>query len=69
MIPWNHWPQYEGPLPKRRGGDYFFRRSGTLLCGLCGRQYVEHPRDFTQVDEGYPEPWLRVLCSGDRVKL
>lgn len=40
----------------------FHRAGGDVVCEGCGREYREHVDDPV-------EPWLTVLCSGDRVKL
>lgn len=45
--------------PRRRA---FRRAGGDVVCEACGREYREH------VDDPI-DPWLTVLCSGDRVKL
>lgn len=45
--------------PKRR--DYF-RAGNTVICEECGQEYADHVQDPI-------DPWLTVLCSGERVKL
>jgi hypothetical protein len=71
MIPWNHWPQYVGPLPKRPTGEDLFYRvgDGGARCMTCERPIREHPLDFTGLEDTDGAPFLRVLCNGTRVKL
>lgn len=40
----------------------FDRACGDTICDRCGCEYREHVDDPV-------EPWLTVLCSGERVKL
>jgi hypothetical protein len=49
--------------------DYAFHRaSGDAVCSTCQRPYRSHVQDFAKL--GYDgQPFLRVLCSGMRVKL
>ncbi len=51
---------------------YFIRASGDCVCS-CGREYRKHKHDPTQLGppdhNGVPQPFLRVLCDGTRVKL
>jgi hypothetical protein len=55
-----------GPLPEHSGEDY--RASKDCICEACGQEYWRHPFDFWEL--GYNgEPFLHVLCNGDRVKL
>lgn len=42
--------------------ERFIRASGLCTCTGCGRLYYDHPADTD-------EPWLNVLCDGQRVKL
>lgn len=54
------------PLPAPTGEDY--RASGGVMCRACGCEYRLHPMD-PDVLSDQNEPFLNVLCSGDRVKL
>lgn len=46
----------------------FHRASGDAVCVACQRQYRRHPQDLAKLGlDG--RPFLRVLCSGMRVKL
>ena len=46
----------------------FIRASGDCICEECGDSYYHHPRDMKNL--GYDnQPFLRVLCGGQRVKL
>lgn len=47
------------------------RASGDCVCAACGKRYGDHPMDTENVSEidGYPYPYLHILCNGDRVKL
>ena len=40
----------------------FYRASGLCTCKVCGRLYYDHKSCPT-------DPWLTVLCNGQRVKL
>ena len=42
--------------------DSFWRADGRCLCSWCARPYWQHIHDPF-------EPWLNVLCTGERVKL
>lgn len=55
-----------GPLPKASGEDY--RAGGDCLCEICGKEYRKHQFDFYELSYT-GEPFLHVLCNGDRVKL
>lgn len=44
------------------------RASGKCICPQCGEQYQEHPVDF-EVLSFDGQPFLTVLCSGEKVKL
>jgi len=55
-----------GPLNKSTGGDY--RADGRCICELCGEEYRRHPMDHFELSYS-GEPFLNVLCNGDRVKL
>jgi hypothetical protein len=55
-----------GPLPKHSG---FEDRIGTYSeCPVCGVLALDHPYDFW-ILSCWDEPFLHVLCNGDRVKL
>ena len=46
----------------------FIRASGDCVCEECGNFYRKHPSDMKHL--GYDnQPYLRVLCGGQRVKL
>jgi hypothetical protein len=45
-----------------------FRASGDCICDVCGKEYRQHPVDEEQLSYT-GDPFLIVLCSGDRVKL
>lgn len=46
----------------------FVRASGECICDECGDFYRRHPSDKKNL--GYDDqPYLRVLCGGQRVKL
>lgn len=55
-----------GPLPAASGEDY--RASKDCICGACGLEFWRHPLDFWELSYS-GEPFLHVLCNGDRVKL
>lgn len=42
------------------GDDWY--RAGNLDCEACGQDYHSHPQDPR-------EPWLTIICGGQRVKL
>ena len=46
----------------------FYRASGECICDKCGKEYWRHPRDKENLDF-HGEPFLKILCNGDRVKL
>lgn len=47
-----------------------YRTSHTLICGLCGKTYLEHPLATELWLLGWnQEPFLHRLCSGELVKL
>jgi len=57
-----------GPLNKNINPNGPFRCSGMVQCPECMLLYIEHPMDYW--DLSYcGEPFLHVLCSGERVKL
>lgn len=45
-----------------------YRASGESICDVCGREYRQHPVDEDQLSYD-DQPFLIVLCNGDRVKL
>lgn len=45
--------------PKR---EAFKRAGGRVICDECGEEFNDHVQDPI-------DPWLNVLCSGERVKL
>lgn len=45
-----------------------YRASGESICDICGREYRQHPADEEQLSYD-DQPFLIVLCNGDRVKL
>lgn len=55
-----------GPLNKPTGDDY--RAAGDCTCQECGEEYRRHPMDHFELSYA-GEPFLHVLCNGDRVKL
>ena len=57
------------PLPKyNERRDY--RASGDCICEKCGYEYRLHPLDTDKDRLSYDgQPFLHVLCNGDRVKL
>lgn len=55
-----------GPLNQQTREEY--RASGACLCEDCGEPYLKHPMDFFALSYD-DEPYLHVLCNGDRVKL
>lgn len=46
----------------------WYRASGECICEICGKTYYEHPLDETELDQN-DEPFMNILCNGDRVKL
>lgn len=46
----------------------FYRASGECICEACGKEYWKHPSDMENLGWN-DEPFLRVLCNNDRVKL
>jgi len=55
-----------GPLNKHSGETY--HASGNCECAECKELYYNHPLDHFELSfDG--EPFLHVLCNGDRVKL
>lgn len=53
----------EPTVPYRRAG-------GGSVCPSCFSRYREHPLDRRpEAMSDTEEPWLRVLCNGERVKL
>lgn len=53
------------PLPAHSGRDY--RSSGEALCPVCGHPIRLHPLDPNELSYD-KQPFLEVLCNGDRVK-
>ena len=51
----------------------FIRADGGCVCVRCGKEYWRHPVDERVLEEtaapGGCELVLRILCSGERVKL
>lgn len=48
----------------------FRRAGGDVICDTCGKPYRKHPMDERPEALSYQgEPFLRVLCNGERVKL
>lgn len=45
-----------------------YRASQACICDRCGKQYGDHPMDESELS-WQNEPFLHVLCNGDRVKL
>lgn len=46
----------------------FYRASGNCICEQCGEFYICHEMDREHL--GFQgEPFLHILCNGDRVKL
>jgi len=43
------------------------RASGECFCPICCREYYDHPMERTLLFMG--QPYLTVLCTGERVKL
>lgn len=54
-------------IPTNRGDIPFYRASGDKIC-TCGRKYYDHPMDEKVLDYA-GQPFLHILCNGDRVKL
>jgi hypothetical protein len=48
-----------GPEPDP---DAWYRAGTWTVCKACGEPYVKHATDPR-------DPWLNILCNGDRVKL
>lgn len=46
-----------------------YRASGEVECKGCGKLYREHPWDEEQLSGLDGEPFLRIVCTGRRVKL
>lgn len=45
-----------------------YRSNGDCICSVCKKKYSEHPLDKDILDfQG--DPYLNILCNGDRVKL
>ena len=55
-----------GPLPEPSGEDY--RASKDCVCPICRQECIRHPLDFWELSYS-GDPFLHVLCNGDRVKL
>lgn len=53
------------PLPAPSGEDY--RAAGNALCPVCEHPIRLHPSDPDQLSYD-KQPFLHVLCNGDRVK-
>jgi len=53
------------PLPAHSGQDY--RASGDADCPVCGFLIRLHPLDPNELSYD-KQPFLHVLCNGDRVK-
>ena len=45
-----------------------YRASGAAICDICGKEFREHPVDEGQLSYT-GDPFLLILCNGDRVKL
>jgi hypothetical protein len=45
-----------------------YHAAGDCVCDVCGREYRQHPVDEDQLSYT-GDPFLIVLCNGDRVKL
>ena len=46
----------------------YWRASGDCICNWCGRNYYSHPMHMKKLDWN-GDPYLHVLCNGDKVKL
>lgn len=47
-----------------------YRASGQCICPECGYEYYLHPEDTAPERLSYDgNPFLIILCNGDRVKL
>jgi hypothetical protein len=55
-----------GPLPEE--ACEWYRASKDCECPDCGLEFWRHPFDFWELDYA-GEPFMHVLCNGDRVKL
>ena len=45
-----------------------YRASGDAICEACGKEFRKHPADMDQLSYT-GDPYLLILCNGDRVKL
>lgn len=45
-----------------------YRAHQDCRCPKCGKRYIDHPMDLRSLS-WQDEPFLHVLCNGDRVKL
>lgn len=45
-----------------------YRASGDAICEACGKEFRKHPADMGQLSYT-GDPFLLILCNGDRVKL
>ena len=45
-----------------------YRASGDAICEICQKEFREHPVDEGQLSYS-GDPFLLILCNGDRVKL
>jgi len=50
------------------GDKSFYRASGHIICDICKRPYSEH-KDVKDFLSDLGEPYLKLLCNGDMVKL
>jgi hypothetical protein len=44
------------------------RANKDCICEYCNRSYINHPMDLVELSFN-GEPYLHILCNGERVKL
>lgn len=55
-------------LPDWDDGFEIYRASQHSVCGQCGQTYIDHPMDREHLSHD-GQPYLHILCNGDRVHL
>lgn len=59
-------PAYPVPITKHIW--FWYRASGECVCEICGREFWRHKHEMEEVDWN-DDPYLKIICNGDRVKL
>jgi DNA primase large subunit len=65
-LPKRHWTEQNRNWIGQRPD--FQRASHLCICEKCGKEYIDHPLDYQELDFT-GQPYLNILCSGERVKL